>query len=74
MAVPLAGAMAQQPAQTGDAVNNRPSPAANNPKTPGATGRSVVPGDKSTIAGNKAATADTKSGGTGAASSGGGSN
>jgi hypothetical protein len=50
---------------TGDA-NARPKPvsgAAMNPRVPGATGQTVVPGTSSSIAGDRPATANSKTGG-----------
>ncbi len=72
IAMPVAGAMAQQnnPAQTNPAATTQPGAA--NPTKPGATGRTVVPGDKSNVAGAKSGTVGAKTGQTDTGSSGGG--
>lgn len=80
LATPLAGAVAQQspaPAQPGMAtVDKTPSATSNTPyggpsptaTVPGGTGRTVVPGNNSTVAGDSAGTAKTQTGGGGGGS------
>jgi hypothetical protein len=72
VAIPVAAAMAQQnnPAEANPAATAQPG--AKNPDKPGATGRTVVLGDQSTVAGDKAGTAGAKTGQTDTGSSGGG--
>jgi hypothetical protein len=72
IALPVVGAVAQQNNQQADSASNRPSSAAQNPNTPGATGRTIVPGDRSTIAADRPATAETKTGVVSTGSAGGG--
>jgi hypothetical protein len=53
--------------QAGDAtaVPRPPSGAAQNPRVPGATGQTVVPGTNSTVAGDRPATGSARTGGAG---------
>jgi uncharacterized iron-regulated membrane protein len=56
-----AGSSASQLASVGPGARNRL--AVTNPNVPGATGRTIVPGDNSTIAGDAAATRAQQTGG-----------
>ena len=69
--MPLAGTAAQQSNAAGSSGGNQPA-AAKNLNTPGATGKTVVPGNKSTVAGDKNSTVDAKTGQTNTGGSGGG--
>ena len=55
--VPAAGALAQN-TQSSDQT----TPSAQNPNTPGATGRTIVKGDNSTIHGDRRGTREEKTG------------
>ena len=73
IASPLCGALAQTSSPAGGVADTKPTnPAAMNSHTPGATGTTVVPGSKSTVASDKPATTNTKTGGTSTGSGGGG--
>ncbi len=72
---PLAGAVAQGTTSPGmkagssSEASEMKNGSAANPRQPGATGTTVVPGNHSTIAGDAKATASRKSGGGGGGSS-----
>ncbi len=59
LTVGLVGACAQTPTTPAAAAGDA------NPRVPGATGRDIVPGDKSTVSGDSRGTAEQKSGLTG---------
>jgi hypothetical protein len=72
IALPLVGAVAQQNNKASNSTTNGTSSAAQNPNVPGATGRTIVPGDRSTIASDKPATVENKTGAVSTGANGGG--